>query len=621
MVPEEGDLLRRSRQGDREAFGLLVEEYYPAAMAVAFGCVGNEHDAMDAVQEAFVTAYCRLGQLRDERSFGPWLRTIVRNTAISLTRRRPKWQVTTSGLFEEQTNGWSGFKHEQAGDKADLWEAITALPQKFREPVVLHYFQHWSYERIGWFMGLPTATVKGRLQQARQRLREQLSPTSGEVNAMNSKQAADKVRETLQKIATEEIHQVIPMDGAKNVVIFCGVSSDVELCNTDGNEVVINGTKASIGETAEKAFDSTRAIQLLTDRVDDYVASGPHDGELFCGTNTDKEGNPTAVRRRVSERWCGGKLAGAFSIKHETASPFEGLAKPCPDIESMLHRQMMGVLRVSVLRQSAEDAVLPRDVVTEEIGRLICVNYDGGKVVHGQIGRVSLTIAVPAGCGVTVISSNMSASVMVEHLRGQLALIAPCQCTVKNAEGDVIVVDGLAQEVSGVSGRYIQTFYGIAGGNSSEWQYVRTELPETVHHQTIRDVRGGTHIDGLRLKLECTNLRGQVSIRNCFGTTRFNKRSHQAGDKARLVTDSGKIEIMLKEDLIGQVNITATSIAGPMRYPCLKPLGWVSTRNDMTLMTMSTIDKSGGGVLPPWMTDADIVAHCREGEILIDKMV
>jgi hypothetical protein len=58
-----------------------------------------------------------------------------------------------------------------------------------------------------------------------------------------------------------------------------------------------------------------------------------------------------------------------------------------------------------------------------------------------------------------------------------------------------------------------------------------------------------------------------------------------------------------------------------MRYPCLKPLGWVSTRNDTNLMVMSTIHKSGGGALPPWMMDADIVAHCREGEILIDKMV
>jgi len=139
--------------------------------------------------------------------------------------------------------------------------------------------------------------------------------------------------------------------------------------------------------------------------------------------------------------------------------------------------------------------------------------------------------------------------------------------------------------------------------------------------QSIRDVRGGTYIDGLRMKLDCTDLVGDVHIRNCFGTTRYSKRSQQASDKARLITDSGKIEIMLKEDLIGEINVTAISVAGAIRYEALAPLGALRICNDMTLMTVSTILTPDTNLVSPMAMAADILAQCREGDITIDKMV
>ena len=449
---KELELIRMSRQGDREAFGRLVEEHQSVAMAVAFSCTGDANDAMDVVQEAFVAAYCRLGQLRDGGSFGPWLRTIIRNTAISEMRRPSRRQEKSVESVDDQS---SPDRRRKSGcDNADLWEAIGVLPEKFREPVILHYFQHWPYRRIADFMGLPEATVKGRLQQARQRLRTFLT-TTRKAPAMNDKQVVANVQKAVQKIATADIHQVIPLQGAKNLVIFASLRCDIELCHTDGQDVVINGTKASIGLTPEQATESVNAIHLLTDRVADYVSSGPHDGELFTGTALDKDGKCVALKRQICEYWNKdgrGSLGGVATVAPGTASQYDGLTKPSHDIEPIIRRHMTDVLRLSILRDKVEDVVLPSDLVTEELQRLILVNYDDEKVVHGQVGRVSLTVAVPAGCGVTVISQPLGSNILVDSLRSDLALICPWQARVKNVEGNVVIADGLAQEVSGVTG-------------------------------------------------------------------------------------------------------------------------------------------------------------------------
>ena len=83
------DLVRQAQRagGTTEAFAALVERFEKTALAVAYAACGDANQAADVVQEAFLRAWQRLRELQDERKFGPWLCTIVRNIATDSRRR------------------------------------------------------------------------------------------------------------------------------------------------------------------------------------------------------------------------------------------------------------------------------------------------------------------------------------------------------------------------------------------------------------------------------------------------------------------------------------------------------------------------------------------------------
>jgi RNA polymerase sigma-70 factor (ECF subfamily) len=86
----DAEIIARVRQGDREAYSLLVDRYRSAIYALAYHHLHHAEDACDVAQEAFVQGFLRLGQLRDPGSFVPWLRQITLNECRRWHRcRRP----------------------------------------------------------------------------------------------------------------------------------------------------------------------------------------------------------------------------------------------------------------------------------------------------------------------------------------------------------------------------------------------------------------------------------------------------------------------------------------------------------------------------------------------------
>ena len=79
MASDDKGFIQRCLQGDRDAFGELVRRYEHAAFGLALSYVRDFAVAEDLAQEAFISAYLNLPQLRDHSRFGPWLRTTVRN--------------------------------------------------------------------------------------------------------------------------------------------------------------------------------------------------------------------------------------------------------------------------------------------------------------------------------------------------------------------------------------------------------------------------------------------------------------------------------------------------------------------------------------------------------------
>src|SRR6266545_3729448 len=85
---ESAAVLARARQGDSEAFRVLIERHSRSVFRLAFRMTGNEQDAEDVVQEAFLRAYRQLGRFESRANFGTWLYRIVANCSVDLMRAK-----------------------------------------------------------------------------------------------------------------------------------------------------------------------------------------------------------------------------------------------------------------------------------------------------------------------------------------------------------------------------------------------------------------------------------------------------------------------------------------------------------------------------------------------------
>jgi RNA polymerase sigma-70 factor, ECF subfamily len=175
----EASLVERARTGDREAFERLVDGRLTATFRIAMAILGNEADARDATQEAFLRAWRDLPGLREADRFDGWFGRILVNacrSAVRGRRRRAVREISVGAL----PDGGEGF--DPAGPTADtraadaevLDRALDRLSQADRTLLALHHFEELSLEAIGLQLGIPAKTVKSRLFSARRALERAL---------------------------------------------------------------------------------------------------------------------------------------------------------------------------------------------------------------------------------------------------------------------------------------------------------------------------------------------------------------------------------------------------------------------------------------------------------------
>lgn len=169
-------LVRRAQTGpasEREqAFGALIHQFSFAAQSWAYQMLGDVHATQDAVQEAFITAYEQLDELRDPAAFPTWLRAIVRTQCNRSLRQREVLPLDDS----EPATDDPVFAAEQRILHEDLHTAVHALPEHERIVTELFYLNGYSQQEIAEHLHLPLTTIKKRLQYAREHLRETMPP-------------------------------------------------------------------------------------------------------------------------------------------------------------------------------------------------------------------------------------------------------------------------------------------------------------------------------------------------------------------------------------------------------------------------------------------------------------
>lgn len=156
----------------------LVETYYGPLYRYAFRLSGSTADAEDLTQETFCKAQQSLAQLRDPARAKPWLFAILRNVYLQRLRA-DKQQPTVSldGVGEVAEASQDGLPEI---DGECLQAALNDLPEVYRTPLILYYFEDFSYRDIAEQMDLPIGTVMSRLARAKLYLRDRLLPRAEE---------------------------------------------------------------------------------------------------------------------------------------------------------------------------------------------------------------------------------------------------------------------------------------------------------------------------------------------------------------------------------------------------------------------------------------------------------
>ena len=165
---------RRATLAERhEAFEGLVRLFQDMAFARAYAALQDFHLAEDAAQEAFVTAWRRLAQLREPDAFPGWLGRIVQTECNRLTRgKRIRTDALDDGAAEPVAREATLQSVVEAGElKRSVAEAVRRLPPAERVVTTLFYFDSRSHREIAEFLGVPQTTVAKRLHTARRRLK------------------------------------------------------------------------------------------------------------------------------------------------------------------------------------------------------------------------------------------------------------------------------------------------------------------------------------------------------------------------------------------------------------------------------------------------------------------
>jgi len=149
----------------------LARLHYPLEYRYAFRLCGSAEEAEDLTQQAFLTAYRRLDQLRDRESAKAWLCAILRNTFLTrVCSRRPPRMVPLQLVAEPADE----LPHDVVVDSDELQQILNELPEEFRTPLILFYFDEFTYREIAEQMNVPIGTVMSRLARAKSYLRRRL---------------------------------------------------------------------------------------------------------------------------------------------------------------------------------------------------------------------------------------------------------------------------------------------------------------------------------------------------------------------------------------------------------------------------------------------------------------
>lgn len=170
------EIVKKVQEGDTEVFGILVERFESKMLRYARKFLFGYEDAEDAVQGVFIKAYINIQQFDTSKKFSSWLYRIAHNEFINVIKKRgkesvPLFEVDT--LFPHLTGKEDPVRDlEQQQLKESLEQYLTKVSPKYREILVLYYFEQMDYVEIADILKIPVSTVGVRLRRAKMALKK-----------------------------------------------------------------------------------------------------------------------------------------------------------------------------------------------------------------------------------------------------------------------------------------------------------------------------------------------------------------------------------------------------------------------------------------------------------------
>ncbi|MBM3296164.1 MAG: sigma-70 family RNA polymerase sigma factor [Candidatus Aminicenantes bacterium] len=176
---EEQELIRRSQEGDRQAFAALVRKYQTKVHSLAYGFTRNDAQADDLAQDIFLKAWLGLPRFEAKSSFGTWLYRIAVNRLKDHLRRKASSRevpLEEAGLeaAARALPADDAEAREREQRTALVRECLSGLPEKFRMILTLRDIEGLPYGELSRALGLSAGTVDSRLFRARKMLRDRV---------------------------------------------------------------------------------------------------------------------------------------------------------------------------------------------------------------------------------------------------------------------------------------------------------------------------------------------------------------------------------------------------------------------------------------------------------------
>jgi RNA polymerase sigma-70 factor (ECF subfamily) len=180
---DESELVVAACRGDKEALQGLLKANWGWLKGLVYSVLGGAQDLDDVMQEICLRVITRIGTLREPERFRGWLAVLARREALSCHRRRPQKMIPFDGgtlpdyADDDVDDPLEGIEKRELYGR--VLEAVTRLPEKYREVFVLAHTGELTYAQMAEVLDVPITTMQIRLVRARQMIRDQVTGKSG----------------------------------------------------------------------------------------------------------------------------------------------------------------------------------------------------------------------------------------------------------------------------------------------------------------------------------------------------------------------------------------------------------------------------------------------------------